>query len=87
MHLPAGIAVIAAASVALLVTALWLRPRLPPLPVGALLVLVGALLGVGGLLVQTGVGPGSWVVAPLLLGVVAVLHVRFLFGGAGPFRT
>jgi hypothetical protein len=87
MHLPAGIAVIVATSAALLVTALRLRPRLPALPVNALLVLEGALLGVGGLLVQTGVGPASWVVAPLFLGIVTVLHVRFLFGGAGPFRT
>ena len=87
MHLPAGIAVIVATSTALLVTALRLRPRLPVLPVNVLLVLEGALLGIGGLLMQTSVGAASWVVAPLVLGIVTVLHVRFLFGGAGPFRT
>ena len=52
-----------------------------------MIALGGAGIGVGGLLFLRDVGPGSWVVAPALLAVAAVAHVRFLFAGEGPFRT
>jgi hypothetical protein len=64
-----------------------LRTRLRPALVDALLALGGAGIGVGGLLFLRDVEPGSWVVAPALLAIAAVAHVRFLFAGEGPFRT
>lgn len=64
-----------------------LRTRLRPRVVDALLALGGAGTGVGGLLFLTDVEPASWVVAPALLAIAAVAHVRALFAGEGPFRT
>jgi hypothetical protein len=64
-----------------------LRTRLRPALVDAMLALGGAGIGEGGLLFVRDVEPGSWVVAPGLLAIAAVAHVRFLFAGEGPFRT
>ena len=76
------------AALAVLVMATFpLRTRLRPAIVDAMLALGGAGIGVGGLLFLRDVEPGSWVVAPALLAVAAVVHVRFLFTGEGPFRT
>ncbi len=52
-----------------------------------LLALAGVGIALGGLAVQTDVGFWSWVVAPLMLGILLPLHVRVLFAGDGPFRT
>ena len=75
-----------AASVLVLAT-FPLRTRLRPRVVDGLLALGGAGIGVGGLLFLTDVEPASWVVAPTLLAIAAVAHVRVLFAGKGPFRT
>jgi len=76
------------AALAVLVMATFpLRTRLRPAIVYAMLALGGAGIGVGGLLFLRDVEPGSWVVAPALLAIAAVAHVRFLFAGEGPFRT
>jgi hypothetical protein len=76
------------AALAVLVMATFpLRTRLRPAIVNAMLALGGAGIGVGGLLFLRDVEPGSWVVAPALLAIAAVAHVRFLFAGEGPFRT
>ena len=64
-----------------------LRARLRPRVVDAMLALGGAGIGVGGLLLLRDVETASWVVAPVLLAIAAVAHVRFLFAGEGPFRT
>jgi len=76
------------AALAVLVLATFpLRTRLRPALVNAMLALGGAGIGVGGLLFLRDVEAGSWVVAPGLLAIAAVAHVRFLFAGEGPFRT
>jgi hypothetical protein len=75
------------ASAVLLLATFPLRARLRPRVVDALLALGGAGVGVGGLLLLNDVEPASWVVAPVLLAVAAVAHVRILFAGQGPFRT
>ena len=48
---------------------------------------VGACVGAVGLLIVGGAGPGSWVVAPVVLGLGAVAQQRALFAPGGPFRT
>jgi hypothetical protein len=52
-----------------------------------LLAVGGAGIGVGGLLLLSDVELASWVVAPILLAIAAIAHVRVLFAGQGPFRT
>ncbi len=76
-----------AALAVLLLATFPLRTRLRPALVNAMLALGGAGIGVGGLLFLRDVEPGSWLVAPALLAVAAVAHVRFLFAGEGPLRT
>ena len=76
-----------AALVVLVLATFPLRTRLRPAVVNAMLALGGAGIGAGGLLFLRDVEPGSWVVAPALLAVATVAHVRFLFAGEGPFRT
>ena len=48
---------------------------------------VGACVGALGLLIVGDAGPGSWVVAPVALGLGAVAQQRALFAPGGPFRT
>jgi hypothetical protein len=83
----AGSVALVACGVAILVTASFLRRRLPPRVVDGLLALEGAGLAVGGLLLVDDVGAASWIVGPAALALVTPVHVRALFGGEGPFRT
>jgi hypothetical protein len=82
-----GWSTLLAASAVLLLATFPLRTRLRPPVVDVLLALGGVGIGVGGLLLLDDVELASWVVAPLLLAVAAVAHVRILFAGQGPFRT
>jgi hypothetical protein len=75
------------AAAVLALAAFPLRTRLRPRVIDAMLAVGGAGVGVGGLLFLRDVEPGSWVLAPALLAVASVAHVRFLFAGEGPFRT
>jgi hypothetical protein len=87
MHPAAGIAIVLAASMLVLVTGGRLRARLPQPAIDALMALAGAGIGAGGLMTLDGVGTASWIVAPAILAVIAPLHVRALFAREGPFRT
>ena len=82
-----GIAAIIVTALALALTAGPRRTKLPRPLVDGLLAVEGAGLAIGGLLLVGDVGPASWIVAPLVLGVLTPLHVRALFAGEGPFRT
>lgn len=64
-----------------------LRTRLPQPAIDMLMAVAGAGIGAGGLLILDDVGTASWVVAPAVLALIAVLHVRALFAREGPFRT
>jgi hypothetical protein len=72
-----------------LIAVIWfgLRRKMSHLLVDALSALGGLGIGIGGLLLMTDVGAASWVVGPLAMSVMAVLHERALFAGAGPLRT
>ena len=87
MHPAAGIALILVAGVLAIVTGGWLRTTLPRPATDALMALAGAGIGIGGLLLLDDVGTASWIAAPVVLAVVAPLHVRALFARGGPFRT
>ena len=87
MHRTEGIALIVVAAVLLVSTAGWVRPRIARNTTDVLLAIEGAVLGVGGLLVQQGVGTAAWILTPIAVALIAVLHVRVLFAGSGPLRT
>jgi hypothetical protein len=87
MRPAAGPLIILASSVLAVLVAGRFRVRLPQHVVDALMALAGAGLGVGGLLMLDDVGTASWIAAPVVLALVALLHVRALFAGEGPFRT
>jgi hypothetical protein len=87
MNVPLASAILGASVALLLVASLALRTRLRPIVVDVLVGLAGAGVGVGGLLFLDEVGVASWIVAPAFLAIAAIVHVRALFAGAGPFRT
>lgn len=87
MGLSAGIVTIVVASLALLATVRWSLPSAPRRVSDLLLAVSGAVLGVGGLLVQSEVGLAAWLLTPIAVATIAVLHVRVLFAGSGPLRT
>ena len=76
-----------ASSALFLWAALVLRTRLPQRSVDVLLGLGAAGVAIGGLLFQHDVGLFSWLVAPVVLAVLGIAHVRVLFAGTGPLRT
>jgi hypothetical protein len=82
-----GWAVIAASAILLIATAFAVRTRIPAAAVDALLAAAGAGLAVGGLLTVDDVETGSWIVAPIALAALTVVHARAMFAGSGPFRT
>lgn len=51
------------------------------------LALSGAGIATGCLLVQDVVEAASWVIAPIVGAILAVVHARVLFAPGGPFRT
>jgi hypothetical protein len=87
MHPVAGISIVVVASVLAVVTGGWLRTRLPQPAVDLLMAVAGAGIGVGGLMTLDDVGPASWIVAPTILALIALLQARALFAREGPFRT
>jgi hypothetical protein len=87
MGLSTGIVTMVLASLALLATVRWSLPSAPRRVSDVLLAVFGAVLGVGGLLVQSEVGLAAWILTPIAVATIAVLHVRVLFAGSGPLRT
>jgi hypothetical protein len=82
----AGIALIVAASAvgAFIVFVLW--RRIPPVLAFVSMAACGMAIGTGGLLVQEDVGAASWVLTLLVLGAIAPVHMRLVFGPPGPRR-
>ena len=78
-----GVATIAVASACGLVIVFFLWRRLPPVTALALMAACGMAIGAGGLLVQEDVGPASWAIALVVLGVVTPVHARLVFGQPG----
>ena len=79
----AGVATIVGASARGLLTVFALWRRLPAPAAYAVIAACGVGVAVGGLLVQDDVGTASWVVAVVVLGVLAPVHARLVFGPPG----
>jgi hypothetical protein len=77
-------AVILPAAAVGLITAFWLRTRLPAALVVTVLAAVGAALGWGGMLLRTAPSRGEVVGAIVLLAVLVPAHVRVVLGRFGP---
>jgi hypothetical protein len=82
-----GWVTIAVSAALFLGAAFPLRGRVGPRATDVLVAIGGAGVGIGGLLLLEDVGIASWVVAPLVLAVGGVVHVRVFFAGEGPLRT
>ncbi|MGH2693120.1 MAG: hypothetical protein ACRDHM_11580 [Actinomycetota bacterium] len=67
-------------------TALLLRRRLPAYAVLTILVLAGAGIGWGGMLIQPDPSIGENVAAVAMLAVLVPAHVRIVLGPFGPQR-
>jgi hypothetical protein len=74
--------IVAGAALALL-TAFGLWRRLRPAVLVAAMAAAGALIGAGGLLVQSRAGPADWAVTLSLMAALTPLHCRILFGRPG----
>ena len=82
---PAAWLVASAAAVGL-ITAFLLRARIAAPVVGAILALVGAAIGWGGMLLQPDPSVGEFVAAVVVLAVLVPAHVRIVLGPFGPRR-
>jgi hypothetical protein len=82
----AGAWIVAIAVLVGLVAAFPVRSRLPGSVVAILLVVAGAGMGIGGMLLQE--DPPAWevVLAVVLLAVLVPAHVRIVLGPFGPPR-
>jgi len=78
-----GVATIAVAAACGLVIVFFLWRRLPWVTAFALMAVCGMAIGAGGLLVQEDVGPASWAVALVVLGLLTPVHARLVFGQPG----
>jgi hypothetical protein len=72
---------------ALVVTTAVVWARIPR-RLGDVLVVAGGLgLAVGALLLMDDAAPSAWAIAPPVVAVLTLLHVRLLVAPGGPMRT
>ena len=76
--------IVAGAAAAALLTAFFLRTRIPAGLVAAVLAVAGAGLGWGGMLLRPDPSVGEFVAAVVLLAVLVPAHVRIVLGPFGP---
>jgi hypothetical protein len=83
----AGVVTIAVTVASFLAGLLGVRSGRSVAAWSVVLALSGAGIATGCLLVQDVVEPASWVIAPIVGAILAVVHARVLFAPGGPFRT
>ena len=66
---------------------LMLRDRMPPVPRIAMVMGGAAAVGIGATGVVGDASPVEWVLTPLVLAALSLLHDRLVFSGDGPRRT
>ena len=80
-------AVLAAGGVMWVLSGLLVRDRLPAAVRTVALVTGAAVVGLGAIGLQDRASTLEWVLTPLVVGALALLHDRLLFAGDGPRRT
>ena len=80
-------AVLAVGGVIWVLSGLLVRDRLPPAVRTVGLVTGAAVVGLGAIGLQDRASTMEWVLTPLVVGALALLHDRLLFAGDGPRRT
>lgn len=83
VHTDWGMGLIVLGAALVLVTAFGLWRRLHPAVSVPVLAAAGAVVGAGGLLVQSRAGAADWAVTLGLMAVLTPLHCRILFGRPG----
>ena len=87
MEREAGVWVLAGGAVAFLAVVVLVRPRVRPIVGYGLVAACSATLAAGGLLVQDAPGVAAWILTPLVVAFLGVVHVRAMFAGSGPLRV
>ena len=77
---------IAAGGVVVLGATFAFRHRMPDVVRLGVLVIGSLVVGLGAVGVQERASAAEWILAPAVLGALAVLHDRLLFAGEGPGR-
>lgn len=79
-------AVIGAGAVVVLTATFVFRDRVATSVRTGVLVIGAGLVGVGAIGLQDRASTAEWILTPVVLGALAVLHDRLLFAGSGPGR-
>jgi hypothetical protein len=79
-----GTWVVAVSAVVVVVTGFVLRTRLPAAVVGVVLVVVGAGVGWGGILLQPGATVAEVILTVAIMALLVPVHVRIVLGRFGP---
>jgi hypothetical protein len=86
MEHTAGVWLLAFGAAAFLGVVIVVRPRVASAVTLTLVGVCSAVLAAGGLLVQHDPGVAAWVLTPLVVAALGVVHVRAMFLGSGPLR-
>lgn len=85
MEVLGAVILVTAAALVVAVAVAWARI---PIPFGDAIVACGGIgLAVGGLLFLGGAAASAWIIAPPVVVVLSVVHVRLLVAPGGPMRT
>jgi hypothetical protein len=80
-----AVTLVTAGTVVVVTAVMWGRI---PIAVGdALVAAAGLGLAVGALLLMDDAAPSAWAIAPPVVAVLSVLHVRLMVSSGGPMRT
>jgi hypothetical protein len=84
MEVVGAVTLVTSGALVVAVAVAW--ARIPRALGDALVACGGAGLAIGGLLVLGGAATSAWIIAPPVVAVLSVVHVRLLVAPGGPMR-